>query len=119
MGLPAICLLFNHYPDNNWYSVSLVHYNQPAINKISGYGNIAPVTFWGRLFCILFAIIGNPKLNHKWVIILVCEGVPFSLSVIADVGQLNATFISNMYKKYTTDVRPYLAKYNLVNQNSE
>ena len=30
-----------------------------AINKISGYGNIAPVTFWGRLFCILFAIIGN------------------------------------------------------------
>ena len=27
--------------------------------KISGYGNIAPVTFWGRLFCILFAIIGN------------------------------------------------------------
>ena len=32
---------------------------KPAINKISGYGNIAPVTFWGRLFCILFAIIGN------------------------------------------------------------
>ena len=47
------------------------------------------------------------------------EGVPFSLSVIADVGQLNATFISNMYRKYNTAVRPYLAKYSLVSQHEE
>ena len=68
-----------------------------------GYGNIAPVTTEGRMFCILFAIIG----------------VPFTLSVIADVGQLNATCISNMYRKYNSAVRPYLAKYNLVSQNIE
>ena len=43
-----------------------------------GYGNIAPKTFAGRLFCILFAIVG----------------IPFTLSVIADVGQLFATLVS-------------------------
>ena len=39
----------------------------------SGYGNIAPVTTTGRVFCILFAIVG----------------IPFTLSVIADIGQVN------------------------------
>ena len=34
---------------------------------VSGYGNIAPVTFAGRLFCIFFAIVG----------------IPFTLSVMA------------------------------------
>ena len=46
--------------------------------KFPGYGNIAPKTFNGRLFCILFAIVG----------------IPFTLSVIADVGQLFATLVS-------------------------
>ena len=50
---------------------------------------------------------------------ILAAGVPFSLSVIADVGQLNATFISNMYKKYNTAVRPYLAKYSLVSQQEQ
>ena len=45
---------------------------------VIGYGNIAPKTFGGRLFCILFAIVG----------------IPFTLSVIADVGQLFATLVS-------------------------
>ena len=44
---------------------------------VKGYGNIAPKTFAGRLFCILFAIVG----------------IPFTLSVIADVGQLFATLV--------------------------
>ena len=85
---------------------------------LPGYGNIAPVTTHGRLFCILFALIGkeNKELNKYYICFL---GVPFSLSVIADVGQLNATFISNMYKKYNSAVRPYLAKYNLVSKESE
>ena len=46
--------------------------------SVKGYGNIAPKTFAGRLFCILFAIVG----------------IPFTLSVIADVGQLFATLVS-------------------------
>ncbi len=42
------------------------------LNCFSGYGNIAPVTTTGRVFCILFAIVG----------------IPFTLSVIADIGQV-------------------------------
>ena len=38
----------------------------------AGYGHIAPSTTGGRVFCILFAIIG----------------IPFTLTVIADVGQV-------------------------------
>ena len=45
---------------------------------VSGYGNIAPVTFAGRLFCIFFAIVG----------------IPFTLSVMAGclVGFCIVTF---------------------------
>jgi len=46
-----------------------------------GYGNIAPRTSSGRLFCILFAIIG----------------IPFTLSVVADVGGIFATLVSKFW----------------------
>ena len=50
---------------------------------ILGYGNIAPVTAEGRVFCIIFAIIG----------------IPFTLSVIADVGSICATVVSTVWDK--------------------
>lgn len=50
---------------------------------IVGYGNIAPETFEGRLFCIIFAIFG----------------LPFTLSVIADYGQLFANSVSKISQK--------------------
>lgn len=53
--------------------------------SVKGYGNIAPKTFGGRLFCILFAIVG----------------IPFTLSVIADVGQLFATLVNATF--FVTD----------------
>ena len=49
-----------------------------------GYGNIAPVTRAGRVFCIIFAIIG----------------IPFTLSVIADVGSICATVCTVAYEKF-------------------
>ena len=49
-----------------------------------GYGNIAPHTSSGRLFCILFAIIG----------------IPFTLSVVADVGGIFATLVSKFWTAY-------------------
>ena len=49
---------------------------------ILGYGNIAPTTFGGRLFCILFSLIG----------------IPLTLSVIADMGKLIATSVTSAYK---------------------
>ena len=29
-------------------------------NCLVGYGNIAPKTFWGRLVCIAYAVLGIP-----------------------------------------------------------
>ena len=60
----------------------------------SGYGNIAPVTFLGRLFCLLFGIIG----------------IPFTLSVIADVGGLFATLVTNIWKKHRSKVSTVIAQ---------
>ncbi len=57
---------------------------------VSGYGNIAPVTTAGRVFCILFAIVG----------------IPFTLSVIADVGQIFATFMTAFWKRYKHIIKP-------------
>lgn len=43
---------------------------------------MAPRTYWGRVFCICFALIG----------------IPFTLTVIADVGKLLASGVSSSYK---------------------
>ncbi|CAO1376216.1 unnamed protein product [Diamesa serratosioi] len=48
-----------------------------------GYGNIVPETFNGRLFCIVFALIG----------------IPFTLTVIADYGKIMANTVSTIAKK--------------------
>lgn len=56
----------------------------------AGYGNIAPVTTAGRVFCILFAMVG----------------MPFTLSVIADVGQIFATIMTMVWNKYKHIIKP-------------
>merc|ERR1712186_4754 len=61
---------------------------------VPGYGNIAPVTTAGRVFCILFAIVG----------------IPFTLSVIADVGQIFATLLSTLWSKYKHLIEPIKQK---------
>lgn len=48
----------------------------------SGYGNIVPVTTSGRSFCMMFALIG----------------IPFTLTVIADLGKVFATAVSALSK---------------------
>ncbi len=59
-----------------------------------GYGNIAPVTTGGRVFCILFAIIG----------------IPFTLSVIADVGQIAATIVTTLWAKAKPLIMPWVER---------
>lgn len=49
---------------------------------LTGYGNMAPKTHSGRVFCIFFALIG----------------IPFTLTVIADLGKLMASAVSSSYK---------------------
>ena len=59
-----------------------------------GYGHFAPVTTPGRLFCIFFAIVG----------------IPFTLSVIADMGQIIATLMTTIWDKYKQRLQPFLEK---------
>ena len=56
----------------------------------SGYGNIAPVTVGGRSFCIVFASIG----------------IPFTLTVLADVGVIFATIVTTVGAKGKTIITP-------------
>lgn len=55
----------------------------PYFTSEKGYGNIVPVTNGGRTFCIIFALIG----------------IPFTLTVIADLGRVFATAVSAVGKK--------------------
>ena len=68
-----------------------LHFHQ-LITSISGYGNMAPVTVAGRAFSILFAMIG----------------IPFTLSVIADVGQIFATLVSLVWGKIKPILMPIM-----------
>merc|ERR1719220_2337109 len=86
----------------NWNYIQSVFFSTTILTTI-GYGNIAPVTLAGRLFCILFAIIG----------------IPFTLSVIADVGQIFATIVSVLLAKYREKIRPVLLKFNIINEKTE
>jgi hypothetical protein len=67
-------------------------------HQVPGYGNIAPTTTGGRLFCILFAIIG----------------IPFTLSVVADVGQLSASLVSGLWTGHSSRLAPLLQRCRLI-----
>ena len=86
----------------SWDFIQSVFFSTTIITTI-GYGNISPVTLPGRIFCILFAIIG----------------IPFTLSVMADIGQLLATIISKIYELYTLNIKPYLEKHNTFKKQTE
>ena len=57
---------------------------------VPGYGHIAPVTTGGRAFCIMFAMIG----------------IPFTLTVLADIGQIFATLVSTVGAKVKLMFQP-------------
>ena len=86
----------------SWDFIQSVFFSTTIITTI-GYGNISPVTFPGRVFCIVFAIIG----------------IPFTLSVMADIGQILATIISSIYQQYKLNIKPYLDKQNSFKKHTE
>ena len=66
------------YGDSRKYFSTNVIINYNCIGLSCSYsGHFAPVTTPGRLFCILFAIVG----------------IPFTLSVIADMGQVSCDWL--------------------------
>ena len=58
------------------------------IKNFAGYGNIVPATFSGKVFCIIFALIG----------------IPLTLTVIADWGILFAEVVSAIALKIKSKV---------------
>ena len=73
------------------------------MNNYLGYGNIAPATFPGRMFCLLFGIIG----------------IPFTLSVIADVGGIFANILTKFWGAHGQRVRNLLGKFQRKNDHDE
>ncbi|CAH8569152.1 unnamed protein product [Heterobilharzia americana] len=54
------CTAILNTPDGSkWSFVNAIFFCVTVITTI-GYGHIAPVTFWGRITCIIYAIIGIP-----------------------------------------------------------
>ncbi|CAL8114956.1 unnamed protein product [Orchesella dallaii] len=68
---------------SDWDYIQSAFFASTVVTTI-GYGNMAPKTYWGRVFCICFALIG----------------IPFTLTVIADVGKLLASAVSSSYKSF-------------------
>lgn len=70
-------------PDYGWNYARAMFFSATVITTI-GYGNIAPVTTRGRIFCIVYAIFG----------------IPLTLIAVADMGKLFARFVVFVYKKF-------------------
>ena len=68
----------------------------------AGYGNFAAETFEGRFFCLFFGIIG----------------IPFMLSVLADVGGIFAGILQLAWDKNKTRLLLLARKLHLVSQGS-
>ncbi|XP_053600113.1 TWiK family of potassium channels protein 7 isoform X2 [Plodia interpunctella] len=77
----------NNFPaaEEKWSILQAVFFSSTVLTTI-GYGNIVPETFWGRLFCIAYALIG----------------IPLTLTVIADLGRVFATVVSILAKQMPT-----------------
>lgn len=86
----------------SWDYVQSIFFSTTILTTI-GYGNIAPVTFAGRLFCIFFAIVG----------------IPFTLSVMADIGAILASLVTLMWKNYKEKVIPLMEKYKIMKPKPE
>ena len=56
---------------------------KPRCCCLSGYGNIAPQTFWGRMVCISYALVG----------------IPIMLMCLANLGALMANIFRFIYAK--------------------
>ncbi|XP_065336268.1 TWiK family of potassium channels protein 7-like [Cloeon dipterum] len=63
----------------SWGYLHSIFFASTVLTTI-GYGNVAPVTFWGRAFCVAFALVG----------------IPLTLTVIADLGRIIASSLTSL-----------------------
>ncbi|CAJ0580958.1 unnamed protein product, partial [Mesorhabditis spiculigera] len=69
--------------EHSWTYTTALFFTATLLTTI-GYGNLVPVTLWGRMFCVLYALFG----------------VPLILITVADIGKFMSEQISNLYAKY-------------------
>ncbi|VDN43392.1 unnamed protein product [Gongylonema pulchrum] len=60
--------------------------------RIAGYGNVAPKTFSGRAFCVLFAVFG----------------IPLTLLAIADLGKFLSEIIFEFSDRIHAEIKCFL-----------
>lgn len=75
-----------------WNVFQAIFFASTVLTTI-GYGNVVPSTNWGRIFCILFALVG----------------IPFTLIVIADLGKLFAEGVVHIALKLKLPFRAKLS----------
>jgi len=86
----------------NWDYIQSCFFALTILTTI-GYGNFAAETFEGRFFCLLFGIIG----------------IPFMLSVLADVGGIFAGILQLGWEKNKTRLVMLARKLHLVSHGPE
>ncbi|XP_023345518.1 potassium channel subfamily K member 18 isoform X2 [Eurytemora carolleeae] len=86
----------------NWDYIQSVFFSLTILTTI-GYGNFAAVTRGGRIFCLLFGIIG----------------IPFMLSVLADVGSILAGALELAWTKNKERLTRLAEKLHIVSKKKE
>uniref|UniRef100_A0AC34QHE6 Potassium channel domain-containing protein n=1 Tax=Panagrolaimus sp. JU765 TaxID=591449 RepID=A0AC34QHE6_9BILA len=75
--------------DFSWTMTTAIFYTTTLLTTI-GYGNLVPVTFEGRMFCIFYALLG----------------VPLILITVADIGKFLSENIVWLYGLYSKMKKP-------------
>ncbi|CAJ0943248.1 unnamed protein product, partial [Mesorhabditis belari] len=97
--------------EHSWTYTTALFFTATLLTTI-GYGNLVPVTLWGRMFCVLYALFG----------------VPLILITVADIGKFMSEQISKLYERYkkarlrwleqSDSKREFLFQENQNNQNN-